>query len=592
MSAKFESMLSKHFEQSEIQELKNRPDYNEARLKVEQLQANHMLDELESRVHNEIQDRSLSLNERFEKFKASIDMPLHIDNHWVEQFNAEEYITNQKQSLREQFLTRLAGWDNPDITDQKSWTWAIWVWAFEQVEAWSKLSKTAWFWEKITTWLMSKIWIIVLWLLWYSKDYQAYLNQTNNIQLPQRENIDTQNNNEVENKQHKYRAIVNVFTNVFDTRESYNKTKYFEVMNNQDFQGFTLHKLIEFKKSSFSSEEFNNFYEANKSLSKEDIQWTINLLVSWKSYQLIENIYQKNWYEWDFKQLKIVDIFDYITDDLDMLNGFNVPQLASIIQWNGIEKSDKDTQEILHKKWLSINIITLWQVEWNYKFNNQADLLENMYSASKDEEDNIDEKEKERIDELVNFWFEFQNNLLWDNSSFDIYTSDTNWLKYFWAEDSWLELKSIETIFSWEKVLSLKDVIKLRVITWWKTKLEDMNSIQQSAVFMTMYDLLTDRGCHPEAWAYFTSLLDIAWGNSRDNFEHLYKKVPTWVKDIMWQTVRATTNSIANTAWSIAEKIWWAFQSSPWKLWTAILAFAPIFNKKENALEKIWLLWG
>jgi hypothetical protein len=36
--------------------------------------------------------------------------------------------------------------------------------------------------------------------------------------------------------------------------------------------------------------------------------------------------------------------------------------------------------------------------------------------------------------------------------------------------------------------------------------------------------------------------------------------------------------------------MWWAFQSSPWKLWTAILAFAPIFNKKENTLEKIWLL--
>ena len=109
MSAKFESMLSEHFKQSEIQELKNRPDYNEARLKVKQLQANHMLDDLGSRVHNEIQDRSLSLNERFERFKASIYVPLSVSNESINQFDTKEYIKNKKHSLREQFLTRLAG---------------------------------------------------------------------------------------------------------------------------------------------------------------------------------------------------------------------------------------------------------------------------------------------------------------------------------------------------------------------------------------------------------------------------------------------------------------------------------------------------
>ena len=73
-------MLSKHFEQSEIQELKNRVDYNETRLKVEQLQANHMLDDLESRVLNEIKDKSLNVHDRFEKFKASIDAPVSTQN--------------------------------------------------------------------------------------------------------------------------------------------------------------------------------------------------------------------------------------------------------------------------------------------------------------------------------------------------------------------------------------------------------------------------------------------------------------------------------------------------------------------------------
>lgn len=109
MSAKFESMLSKHFEQSEIQELKNRIDYNETRLKVEQLQANHMLDDLESRVHTEIQDKSLSLNDRFEKFKASIETPISTQEKAVDSINPEEYIQSEKSRLRENFLTKLSG---------------------------------------------------------------------------------------------------------------------------------------------------------------------------------------------------------------------------------------------------------------------------------------------------------------------------------------------------------------------------------------------------------------------------------------------------------------------------------------------------
>lgn len=597
MSAKFESMLSKHFEQSEIQELKNRVDYNETRLKVEQLQANHMLDDLESRVLNEIKDKSLNVHDRFEKFKASIDAPVSTQNKPADNIDPEEYIKNKKNKLREEFLSKLSGWDNPDITDTNSWTWAIWVWAFEQVESWAKLSKTAWFWEKFTSGLMSKIWVMVLGFLWFSKDYNSYLGRTNNIQIPDTDIIDNPNDNELENSEYKYSAIVNVFTNVFDTRNSFNKTKYFEVMTNPNFQELTLQQLIEFKQSSFTSNEYKEFYNPNKSLGVENIEWTIGLLTSWKGHELIKNIYEKNSFKWNFKELKIFEIFDYITDDLDMLNWFSLPQLSSIIQGKWIEKPNKKTQEILDKKWLSLNIINLWQTEWSFLFNNKDNLLENLYASSKIDESEEKIEEKEKIDSLVNFWFEFQKNLLWSNSRFDIYTSDSNWLKFFWAWDNdskgnaW-ELKKIETIFSWEKTLSLKDVIKLRVITWWKTKIEDMNSIQQSALFMTMYDLLTDREAHQEAWAYITSLLDIAWWNSRDGFETLYDKVPGWVKDIMWQTVDAATNSAANAAWTIAEKMWWAFQSSPWKLWTAILAFAPIFNQKENGLEKIWLLGG
>jgi hypothetical protein len=112
MSAKFESMLSKHFEQSQIQELKKRPDFKETQLKVEQFQVNNMLVELDSRMVKIIDDmefESLNTHEKFEKFKASIDAPISIQNKSVDSIDPEEYIKVEKNKLREEFLTKLSG---------------------------------------------------------------------------------------------------------------------------------------------------------------------------------------------------------------------------------------------------------------------------------------------------------------------------------------------------------------------------------------------------------------------------------------------------------------------------------------------------
>jgi hypothetical protein len=47
MAQSFEKVLSKHFDNSEITQLKTRVDYEEIKEKIKQIQANGMLDDLE-----------------------------------------------------------------------------------------------------------------------------------------------------------------------------------------------------------------------------------------------------------------------------------------------------------------------------------------------------------------------------------------------------------------------------------------------------------------------------------------------------------------------------------------------------------------
>ncbi len=568
MAWKFEQILSTHFEQDEIQQLESMPDYEATKKRIEQIHADDMLAHLEAKVNAEIIDKKLSLNERFQKFQQSIGEITDSaeSKSSATQLNPEVYIASQKKEMREEFLTTLSGWSNPDITDTKTWTWMLGVWAFEQIENWEKLDKNSSFVDKITTWFMSKIWITLLSFLWLWKAFSAYKNWSENIQLPVEEEKErTISTNSEQREARRYSWATLIFLNII------NRENNTEVFDNLNFQNLTFAQLLEFKEASYHNQKFNDFFNSlpEHSYSRREITWAIDTLIDWKWRTLIDDIFSKSEYKNDYKTFSVKKLFLLMWENIELLGSVQTQSILTQASTWDFKNMDEETKNYLNKRALSENIFSLARDESNYTFDNKKNIL-----AKLDWTEWIkDWMEKERVTELVEYWFDIQSNLFQkEDGAFQIY-------------EGW---KKISDIFIADP-LSLREVITLRIITGEVTEFNKMNSIQQSALYLSLIWFLKERWENETFWNYLVWLWKWSADIANETWDELSWKIPQWVKNIIWDAFKVIADTSAEQAWNMLETTIWMVKESPllWIWAWALLLFWPWFVKRQNVFQVI-----
>jgi len=560
----FESLLSKNFEQEEIIKLKERQDYLEVKAEIEQMQANKMLDNLEWRINQEVLDKSYNLDERFQKFIDSIQANSKKSETITESFNQEEYISEQKTQLREKFLEKISWDETSDITDKKTLLWFGGLWALEQIENEEKVDKDSDFFDKIVTWIKAKVGFFVLNFLWYWDDYKKYKHDSNNIKLPELD-ITWINNNPELNKNNKYFVWINILANMYDNRKGVEKGDYVSVLYDKDFLKLSINDLESIKHDQYSSEKFNKFADIHGS---SKVKTAVRLLTSWNSAQLIENIYSKSNKNINFKEISISELFEHISQDFDLISWMkNKVTLWKIMNWEIPSKNqiDKKTVEYVENKSLSVDLLIAARSNL-YNFTEDKELLISQLMTLPNWE-----KDKEKINNLVDYGYKIQKNLfLKEKWPFNIYKAS-----------GWNQ--TIEKIFI-DSPLSLNEVIKLRMITWDKTSFENLNDLQIASLYMLIERFLSNRNCMEESGSFAIWLVKIwTWST-----EQVYSNVPDWVKNVLRWLTNKTIDTTTTWLEIILRKIKWWFNESPTAWLTALALYMPIFTDRYSAKDAIF----
>ena len=566
MTWKFEQVLSKHFEQEEILELENRPDYESTKMKIEQLHADDMLTQLEAKINAEIIDKTLSLDERFKRFQQSVG-DLAIIETGISELNPKEYIATQKKEMRENFLTTVSGGKNPDITKIGAWKWMLGVWAFEQIENWEKLDKNSSWIDKITTWAMSKIWITLLSMLWFWKAFAGYKSGRSDIQLPVTETPpETTTNVSEKRESRKYSWATLIFLNII------NRENNTEVFDNLSFQNLTFTQLFELKKGGYHNQQFNDYMRSfpKNSYNKQEIISAIDVITTWKWFNLIEDIFEKSEYKNEYKTFSVKELFLHMWESIELLGSVQSQNILTQASSWDFKNMDDDTKKYLNKRSLSENIFSLARDGDNYRFDNdlRSDTDKSILNKLLETDWAEQPEEAEKIENLVNYWYKIQSNLfLKEDGRFQIYE----------------EWETISNIFQ-SQPLSLKEVVTLRVITWEVTQLDELNSIQQSALYLWLIWFLQDRWEHKVAWNYFIWLWEWCTDKIDTTWRELSSKIPQWVKDIGKDVFEKITNEATAQASNMAETLKWMIQEAPllWAWAWALLLFWPWFIKRQS----------
>lgn len=577
MANNVESYLSQHFEKDEIKELEKRPDFETTKRRLEQLQADNMMDSLASRTEKWVINKTGSLEERFENFKIKISQTNETTSQVENPINPEKYIAEQKEKLETKFLENLAGGKNPDITNPDNIKWILGIWAYQQINAQTKVeTENIWI-DNFISSIKAKIWMFIMNFLWKGDEYQAYINAKENIKVPQVSKQARSIESDETNNRYKYQGIVNVFANIFDRERGDKKAEYMNVLFNGEFTNFTINQLNEMKSRNFQNSAFENF--CNKyHFEKNDAKEAIRLLTSWDSARLIENIYSKTEYKDTYKNFKVGEIFNHMAEDMDLLSGKWVQNIAyKISKWEIRSASDipQWTTEALDRKWLSLNILSLAQSKHSFKFEHgEKEALVAQINGTENFNEEYSIEEREKIKDLVDFGYDIQEKLFFRSEYFEIFDSSAN--------------QSIKDVFS-KSPLSLREVVELKLIAWDKTHFEDLNDLQQSTIYLRIYGLLSSRGYNKESWAYMVSLLELATDTGISRSEEMYNNVPQWVKTILRKTLTSGMNQAWNTLEVIVEKIQWAFNESTGKGLSAIGFFAPIFTERQSLSDIVGL---
>ena len=577
MANNVESYLSQHFEKDEIKELEKRPDFETTKRRLEQLQADNMMDSLASRTEKWVINKTGSLEERFENFKIKISQTNETTSQVENPINPEKYIAEQKEKLETKFLENLAGGKNPDITNPDNIKWILGIWAYQQINAQTKVeTENIWI-DNFISSIKAKIWMFIMNFLWKGDEYQAYINAKENIKVPQVSKQARSIESNETNNRYKYQGIVNVFANIFDRERGDKKAEYMNVLFNGEFTNFTINQLNEMKSRNFQNSAFENF--CNKyHFEKNDAKEAIRLLTSWDSARLIENIYSKTEYKDTYKNFKVGEIFNHMAEDMDLLSGKWVQNIAyKISKWEIRSASDipQWTTEALDRKWLSLNILSLAQSKHSFKFEHgEKEALVAQINGTENFNEEYSIEEREKIKDLVDFGYDIQEKLFFRSEYFEIFDSSAN--------------QSIKDVFS-KSPLSLREVVELKLIAWDKTHFEDLNDLQQSTIYLRIYGLLSSRGYNKESWAYMVSLLELATDTGSSRSEEMYNNVPQWVKTILRKTLTSGMNQAWNTLEVIVEKIQWAFNESTGKGLSAIGFFAPIFTERQSLSDIVGL---
>ncbi len=346
------------------------------------------------------------------------------------------------------------------------------------------------------------------------------------------------------------------------------KWKNKEILNiaqTENFKELSIKDIKDIKNDDKKIENWkNDTYPNNNNIKIEDIKELFSLFSKDKTINTIKWIYWNNYNE----DIKLKDLLSLSKENKDMViyEKFSNADIFSISDTpSEFINFDKDTLS----KW------TLWQEfidRWiNLKIANV--IINNNYSTW----DNIDsfienkwleEKEKNKIKEIIDFWDKILKLI------------ESNNILNFW--NKYTNLK-----------LDIKDITKIYVVLWWETDFEKMNEFKQSYLFFLVPWILWKNDRKFEEWRYLSNLWIKIWHSLTDKTTD----IPEWVRNFlsnMWEKIIESSLDYLKSFW--LKITWWASQiikEYPWLVPTIItrVLLYPFVQRKTilwTVLEEKW----
>ncbi len=545
--------LKSYFEESEYEKASQRANIEGLAEKMEQIKndPDYRLNQLEEKI-----DKTPDTFEtRFNAFKKAVEQ--------AEQLKQAEQSTTQAtetviQSAAEKLHIKkeeLYQWLEQDLSQGGDWKWPIALWAL-------KLTKDTEQEPSIFNTIKKVFGGIVLSIFGWEV-YKKYKQDLFGLNNPE---IDQESENEKKLSQNeKFKFVASAFITIFDHD---NKGMHGTIIKNENFNALQYSDLLKIKQWGYKSSEITRISKQVWQ-NETDVLSAIKLLTEERGYEVIRDIFQKKpALRNTYKTLTIEDLMLALNDDINILNNIGSVDVLSKIDVQNPGNTDKSVFEELDNKGLSREIV-LSMLEWEKQFEfrwSQESIFNSIMGTIEGHEKK--EKNKEKVSALVNFGLKIQETMFWDSSPFQIY-NDSGW-------------ESISSIFK-NQPLTLSNVAKISLLTWQNTDISKLNSIQQTALYLTIIDFLEDRDKDPEVWSYFTALAEQA----AQKGSNTVSKIPDGVKNVIGDTMQTTIKLSLEWAEKMIQQAYWAFmQNKTAGTWFAAVAlFGPWFTKRQSLIS-------
>jgi len=555
-----EILTSRGFSEDEIGTLETREDYEAVKLRIEQLQADSLLDELEARTIEWVETQTLDLETRWERFKAAITALEWWESDTPDTETAEETLDEMRTRL-EQEATETA--ENA-IREKFSWIPFIWEsiadWLISSGKEYIESNDTSTLWG-----FKNGIFMFFAWLFGVKGIINTLRTSTEaawNAELPVPPTTDevvpltwwVEVDEEVRNTI-KYEAGISLI--LWFSEEDDNNSNIESILKQKVVQEASFNDVIE---QGFVITNIENSDITIMQATLRSQEWLIDSILSsenpdWRELTLLEifeaiSIYTQSF--WDLENISAEDI----------LNGnFNIWSLSfwewGIVWgslWTLFERYRDSENSVFHwvSEWLLISLY--WEA--NKKISDpDVETLLSWNSFQTKEED------KEFQSEFVSFW----------RGMVGLFINDF----YLWPDEYKIEF---ETFFR-ERSLTYREVLELMVLTWGSLDSSSYNEAIKTLLFTRVWKMLWE---DPETWnslranTYNLALRTAAEGWISNGVENIPPQfIIIWEK--LWATVVESVTDVLGKWVDIFGEVWnsmsyWEQATVVWIAWFSIFA--------------------
>lgn len=562
-------ILKRHFSEPELQTLEQRPEYAETVRKIEQMQADAQLDQLEQRVNNNI-STAQSLEERWEVFKSSLSQTDTPNENGAIQSQDQESITSESK------IEDLEAELRENISSQWAIKGALLGWVIDWVKESEENIKNQNGIEKIFWELWLKIGIALLTMFGGKEIYDSYKQQKASIFDSVDSLVNTASDSDI--------PTIEISKETRDTVKYEAGIKMLLFLSEgENINTRSLLYLSEVQDTSYENIISPNFKISDQ--SEGDISTLQTVLKEQESF--INSILKETP---DWKKLTLLEIFEQIGiygPSFLHINNFSAQDILDwkfrignfSIAWNGeiwgdliglYEKLASDEASIFH----GVSHGLLLQIFSEKDKKIQDTDVESLLSGNTFDSEKDTNFEKN----FVTFWRNF----------IDIIQTH-----FFLGKE---EYRSAFQEYFKSRGLTYKETLEIMVLTGWSLDVSSYNDATKTLLYLKIWDLLGDN----ESWTndlrtntYNSFIAQATMNEYQEWVDNIPPQFISIGKNIIlkvWEGAKTGVEQMARWGLELFHTLWNEVPLE-WKIWAWAAVIATVFIAMRTRYAR-WAIAG